>query len=90
VATLAGSESTYLATHEFWYLRPGSVNSVSFQADRDTTSSKMVKTSRYREKARELREAAAIASNDHARKQFTILARQYEELATTLESMTAP
>jgi hypothetical protein len=50
----------------------------------------MVKTSRYREKARELREAAAIASNDHARKQFTILARQYEELANTLESMTAP
>jgi hypothetical protein len=43
----------------------------------------------YREKARQLFEDAASASNEHFREQFTSLARQYEQLAATLESMSA-
>jgi hypothetical protein len=35
----------------------------------------------YREKSRELYEAAAAATDDESRKQFTCLARQFEQLA---------
>jgi hypothetical protein len=42
---------------------------------------------RYREKARELYEAADSATSDELRYQFTMLARQYEHLAATLESL---
>jgi hypothetical protein len=45
---------------------------------------------RYREKIRELYEAAASAETAQLREQFTILARQYEHLAATLECMSAP
>jgi hypothetical protein len=41
---------------------------------------------RYREKARELREMAASALTETLRDQFTILAGQYEQLATSIES----
>jgi hypothetical protein len=41
----------------------------------------------YREKARELHEASASASNDQLRDQFVILARQYEVLASNVENM---
>jgi hypothetical protein len=42
----------------------------------------------YREKARELYEASASAPSDQLREQFAILARQYEVLASGVESMT--
>jgi hypothetical protein len=42
---------------------------------------------RYREKARELYEAAASATDNESRKQFTGLARQYEQLATWTEGV---
>jgi hypothetical protein len=41
----------------------------------------------YREKARELYEAAASASNNETRTQFTNLARQYEQLADSAEKL---
>jgi hypothetical protein len=41
---------------------------------------------RYREKARELYAAAASASTEHLRAEFTKLARQYELLAVSVES----
>jgi len=41
----------------------------------------------YRKKARQLREAAATASNDELRVQFVSLARQYEQLANSAESL---
>ena len=44
----------------------------------------------YREKARKLYEAAASASNDEARNQFTNLARQYEQLADSAETLNSP
>jgi len=40
---------------------------------------------RYREKARELYEAAVSASTEHGREQFAALARQYELLAIRIE-----
>ncbi len=45
---------------------------------------------RYREKARELYEASAAAGNDELRHQFVRLARQYELLAVSAESMGDP
>jgi hypothetical protein len=42
---------------------------------------------RYREKARELYEAAALATDDESRKQFTSLAGQYEQLAAWMEGI---
>jgi hypothetical protein len=44
----------------------------------------------YREKVRELYEAADLASTEELRERFASLARQYEHLAATLESMSAP
>jgi hypothetical protein len=41
----------------------------------------------YREKARELYEAAALATDDESRKQFTSLAGQYEQLAAWMEGI---
>jgi hypothetical protein len=42
---------------------------------------------RYREKVRELYEAAASAPNDQLRREFTSLAQQYEYLAAALERL---
>jgi nicotinamide mononucleotide (NMN) deamidase PncC len=44
--------------------------------------------SHYREKASQLRRMAASARTDQHRDQLAILARQYEQLAVTAESMT--
>ena len=44
---------------------------------------------RYREKARELYEAADSAVNAKLRDQFTALARQYEQLAVNAENLSA-
>jgi|HubBroStandDraft_1064217.scaffolds.fasta_scaffold952508_2 hypothetical protein len=45
---------------------------------------------RYREKARELYEAAASAANAQLCEQFTNLARQYELLAVSAENFGDP
>jgi hypothetical protein len=45
---------------------------------------------RYREKARELYEAAASAADNELRHKFTTLARQYEYLAASVENMKYP
>jgi|HubBroStandDraft_4_1064222.scaffolds.fasta_scaffold964442_2 hypothetical protein len=45
---------------------------------------------RYREKARELYKAAALAASDELRKDFARLARQYEQLALTIENWGVP
>ena len=44
---------------------------------------------RYRDKARELYEMAASASTGELREQFATLARQYEHLAASVETMSA-
>jgi hypothetical protein len=45
---------------------------------------------RYREKAKQLREAAASAPNNLLRGQLASLASQYEQLAASVESMREP
>jgi hypothetical protein len=49
-----------------------------------------ISAAHYREKARELHGAAASASDDEARNQFTDLARQYEQLADSAETLNDP